>query len=76
MAESEDEAILADDARQGDAGIPLAHPVADAEAELIRVRDLEIVVQQVHLAGRTVDERLQVRYAVEILRIPRNTARG
>ena len=44
VTESEHEAVVAEDPRERDAGIPVAEPVADAEAELVRIRDLEVVV--------------------------------
>ncbi|KAG1170031.1 hypothetical protein G6F35_017254 [Rhizopus arrhizus] len=69
----EGEAVVGQRARDGGVGQPLADLVAHAQAELVGVRHLQVVVQQVHfqagIAGRT-DQALQVADAVEQVRIP------
>ena len=73
VAQGEGEAVVAQRAGNGGIGQPLTDLVAHAEAELIRVRHLEVVVQQIDfqagVAGRT-DQGLQVADAVEQVRVP------
>src|SRR3546814_21164710 len=56
-AEPEIDSVLAADVRQRDRGVPLLPPepyeVAHAQAELVRIRRLEVVAQQVDLAAAT-----------------------
>src|SRR6185369_1943814 len=71
IVERERETILADDALDRGAGIPAPDLVAHAQAELIRIRRLEIVVDQVHLTPQTSrDERAQVGQAAKVFRVP------
>src|SRR3546814_15378262 len=55
VAEPEIDSVLAADVRQRDRGVPLLPPepyeVAHAQAELVRIRRLEVVTQQVDLAA-------------------------
>ena len=60
IAEREDEAVLAEDARDRGAGVPVAEAIAHAEAELVGVGHLEIVVDEVDFARRAVEQRLQI----------------
>src|SRR3546814_10363418 len=57
VAEPEIDSVLAADVRQRDRGVPLLPPepyeVAHAQAELVRIRRLEVVAQQVDLAAAT-----------------------
>ncbi len=72
IAQREREPVVAQHSRDGDAGIPDAHAIAHAEAELIRIRHLQPVVDHVDLlAGVGADEEpMQGRKAVHVLRIP------
>src|SRR6202035_1366717 len=78
VTQGEREAVVAVDACDREIGVPVAESVADAEAELIGIGNLEIVVQRVDLLARVAgaDERLQVRKAVEVFRIPGYAGRG
>src|SRR6185312_8100582 len=72
VPEGIDKAVMTEDPGHGDAGIPVAYPIAHAEAELIGVRCFEMVVDHVDFlacrGGRY--QRLQVGESVQIGRIP------
>src|SRR4029079_6199394 len=59
VAEREHETVLAVYVGQGGAGLPVTEPVTDADAELVGVRHLEVVVDTVDVARHAIEQRDQ-----------------